>query len=94
LIRKKRLDFRIKEARPSASYHVKYLVLCRVNVIGGKYFSIPCGVLQPGDIVTANQKRGNKLRIIRHCFRGSKVEHELKGWVQLNSNEKKLLRRI
>jgi len=94
LIEQRRLDFRMNEARPSPRYHVKFIVLCRVSVYEGKCFSRRVQELQKGDIVTANQERGNKLRIIRHCPRGSKIQHELKGWVLLQTKEKELLRRI
>jgi len=94
LIEQGRLDFRMNEARPSPRYHVKFIVLCRVSVYEGKCFSRRVRELQNGDIVTANQERGNKLRIIRHCPCGSNVQHELKGWVLLQTKEKELLRRI
>jgi hypothetical protein len=94
LIEQRRLDFRMNEARPSPRYHVKFIVLCRLSVYEGKCFGRRVRELQKGDIVTANQERGNKLRIIRYCPRGSKVQHELKGWVLLQTKEKELLRRI
>jgi len=94
LIEQRQLDFRMNEARPSPRYHVKFIVLCRLSVYEGKCFGRRVRELQKGDIVTANQERGNKLRIIRYCPRGSKIQHELKGWVLLQTKEKELLRRI
>jgi len=94
LIQEERLDFRMKEARPSPRYHVKFIVLCMASVYEGKSFDRRVWELQKGDIVTANQERGNKLRIIKRCPCGSKVQHELKGWVLLQTKEKELLRRI
>merc|ERR1719397_1718509 len=94
LIEQGHLDFRMNEARPSPSYHVKFIVLHRVSVYEGKCFSRRVRDLQKGDIVTANQERGNKLRIIKHCPRGSKIQNEVKGWVLLQTKEKELLRRI
>jgi len=88
------LDFRMNEARPSPSYHVKFIVVCRSSVYEGKCFSRRVRMLQTGDIVTANQERGDKVRIIKYCPRGSEVEHQLKGWVLLRTKEKELLRRI
>merc|ERR1719285_884397 len=84
----------MNEARPSPSYHVKFIVLRPVIVYEGKCFNRNVQVLQKGDIVTANQERGNKLRIIKYCLNGSKIQHELKGWVLLQTKEKELLRRI
>jgi len=88
------LDFQMNEARPSPCYHVKFIVLCTVSVYESKCFNRRVPDLQQGDIVTANQERGNKLRIIKHCPRGSKFLHEFKGWVQFHTKEKELLKRI
>jgi hypothetical protein len=94
LIEQGRLDVRMNEARPSPSYHVKFIVLCRVGVYEGKCFRRRFGELKKGDIVTANQERGNKVRIIIRCPRGSNIQHELKGWILLRTKDKELLRRI
>jgi len=94
LIEQKKLDFRMNEARPSPRYHVKFIVLSPVIVYEGKCFNRKVQELQKGDIVTANQERGNKLRIIKYCFSGSNRQHELKGWVLLQTKDKELLRRI
>jgi len=60
----------------------------------GKCFSKLVCQLEKGDIVTANQLKGNKLRIIRCRPLGSSVEHDLNGWVLLQTKEKELLRRV
>jgi len=92
--KKGELDFIMKEARPSPNYYVKYIVMYEVCVWLGKCFSKLVCQLQEGDIVTANQLKGNKLRII-HCRPlGSSVEYDLHGWVLLQTKEKELLRRI
>jgi len=93
-LRDPRLDFVMSEARPSPSYHVRFLVLRRVSVYEGKCFGKRVLELRKGDIVTANQERGNKLRIIRHRAYGSDMEYELNGWVLLRTKEEELLRRI
>merc|ERR1719285_738391 len=59
------LDFIMKEARPSPKYCVKYIVMYESCVWLGKCFSKLVCRLEKGDIVTANQLKGNKLRIIR-----------------------------
>jgi len=93
-LRDPRLDFVMSEARPSPSYHVRFAVLRRVSVYEGKCFGKRVLELRKGDIVTANQERGNKLRIIRHRAYGSDMEYELNGWVLLRTKEEELLRRI
>merc|ERR1719192_377826 len=71
------LDFIMKEARPSPNYFVKYYVIYEACVWLGKCFNKPVCQLQVGDIVTANQLKGNKLRIFRCCPFGSHVEYDL-----------------
>jgi len=90
------LDFTMKEARPSPNYLVKYMVMYTIEVYEGKCFSKQIGEmkLQKGDIVTANQLKGNKLRIIRYCAAGTDYEQELCGWVLLQTKEMELLRRV
>jgi len=67
-----------------------------ILVYEGKCFSKQIGELQlhQGDIVTANQLKGNKLRIIRYCSAGTNYEREISGWVLLQTKEKELLRRV
>jgi len=67
-----------------------------ILVFEGKCFSKQIGELQlyKGDIVTANQLKGNKLRIIRYCSAGTDYEREISGWVLLQTKEKELLRRV
>jgi len=91
-----KLDFTMKEARPSPNYLVKYMVMYTILVFEGKCFSKQIGELQlyKGDIVTANQLKGNKLRIIRYCSAGTDYEREISGWVLLQTKEKELLRRV
>jgi len=86
----------LKEARPSPNYLVKYMVMYTILVFEGKCFSKQIGGLQlyKGDIVTANQLKGNKLRIIRYCSAGTDYEREISGWVLLQTKEKELLRRV
>jgi len=90
------VDFIMKEARPSPNYLVKYMVMYTIFVFEGKCFSKQIGDLQlfKGDIVTANQLKGNKLRIIRYCPAGTDYEREISGWVLLQTKEKELLRRV
>jgi len=94
MTKKGELDFIMKEARPSPNYYVKYIVMYEVCVWLGKCFSKLVCQLEKGDIVTANQLKGNKLRIIRCRPLGSSVEHDLNGWVLLQTKEKELLRRV
>merc|ERR1719233_2854345 len=96
LTENKQLDFQMKEARPSPNYLVKYMVMYTILVFEGKCFSKQIGELQlyQGDIVTANQLKGNKLRIIRYCSAGTDYEREISGWVLLQTKEKELLRRV
>jgi len=86
------LNFKMKEARPSPKYFVKYIVMYEVCVYLGKCFSKPVCHLKKGDIVTANQLKGNKLRIIR-CRR-SGMDRDIHGWVLLQTKEREHLRRI
>merc|ERR1719285_1459355 len=88
------LDSIMKEARPSPNYCVKYIVMYESCVWLGKCFSKLVCRLKKGDIVTANQLKGNKLRIIRCHSLGSYAEYDLRGWVLLQTKEKELLRRI
>jgi len=90
------LDFTMKEARPSPNYLVKYMVMYSILVFEGKCFSKQIGDLQlyKGDIVTANQLKGNKLRIIRYRPAGTEYERDISGWVLLQTKEKELLRRV
>jgi len=90
------LDFTMKEARPSPNYLVKYMVMYTILVFEGKCFSKQIGDLQlfKGDVVTANQLKGNKLRIIRYSPAGTDYEQEISGWVLLQTKEKELLRRV
>jgi len=96
LTESQKLDFTMKEARPSPNYLVKYMVMYTILVFEGKCFSKQIGELQlyKGDVVTANQLKGNKLRIIRYCPAGTDYERELNGWVLLQTKEKELLRRV
>jgi len=96
LTENQQLDFTMKEARPSPNYLVKYMVMYTIFVFEGKCFSKRIGGLQlfKGDIVTANQLKGNKLRIIRYCPAGTDYEREISGWVLLQTKEKELLRRV
>jgi len=89
-------EFPMKEARPSPNYYVKYVVMSEdpVFVHEGKCFSKQLQELRKGDIVTANQLKGNKLRVINCTSHGSNVEHALRGWVLLQTKDKELLRRI
>jgi len=50
--------------------------------------------LQKGDIVTANQLKGNKIRIIKWCPAGCEIEFDLLGWVLLKTKNIHQLRRI
>jgi len=47
-----------------------------------------------GDIVTANQLEGNKIRIIKWCPAGGEIDFDLRGWVLLKTEDINLLRRI
>jgi len=88
------LPFSLREARPSPSYHVKYEVLQPVGVFKGKCFrQKQIHQLQTGDIVTANQLKGNKVRIIKWCPVGSKIHFDLPGWVLLKTQDRVLLGR-
>jgi len=89
------LPFTLREARPSPSYHVKYEVLQPVGVFKGKCFrQKQVHRLQTGDIVTANQLKGNKVRIIKWCPVGSKIHFDLPGWVLLKTQDTVLLGRV
>jgi len=86
------LNFIMKEARPSPNYFVKYIVMYEVCVYLGKCFSKPVCQLKKGDIVTANQLKGNKLRIIQ-CRRNG-TDRDLHGWVLLQTKDKEHLKRV
>merc|ERR1719233_1721230 len=96
LTENKQLDFQMKEARPSPNYLVKYMVMYTILVFEGKCFSKQIRDLQlyKGTIVTANQLKGNKLRIISYCPAGTNYERSISGWVLLQTKEKELLRRV
>jgi len=96
LTKSAKLEFTMKEARPSPNYYVKYVVISEdpVYVHEGKCFSKQIQELRKRDIVTANQLKGNKLRIINCTSHGTNVEHALHGWVLLQTKDKELLRRI
>jgi len=95
LVESGKLPFPMREARPSPSYHVKYEVLQPTTVFEGKCFIQRLGEeLHKGDVVTANQLKGNKLRIIK-CIRfGSDIEYALHGWVLLRHKHTDFLRVI
>lgn len=95
LVKSGKLPFPMREARPSPSYHVKYEVLYPMNLFEGKCFIERSGKeLHIGDVVTANQLKGNKLRIIK-CIRfGSDIEFALDGWVLLRRKDTDFLRGI
>jgi len=87
--------FFLREVRPSPSYHVKYEVLNSVCVFKGQCFSQDwIHILQKGDIVTANQLKGNKIRIIKWCPASGKIDFDLAGWVLLKTRGIDMLRRI
>jgi len=89
------LGFSLKEARPSPSYHVKYEVLNPVGVFKGKCFRQKwIHLLQKGDIVTANQLKANKIRIIKWCPAGGEIDFDLPGWVLLKTKDIRMLRRV
>jgi len=89
------LSFSLQEAKPSPSYHVKYKVLNSVGVFKEKDFRQKwIQLLQKGDIVTANQLRGNKIRIIKWCPAGGEIDFDLQGWVLLKTKDINLLHRI
>merc|ERR1719285_57589 len=89
------LGFSLRKAKPSRSYHVKYEVLNSVGVFRGKCFRQKwIHLLQKGDIVTANQLKENKIRIIKWCPAGGEIEFDLSGWVLLKTKDIHLLRRI
>jgi len=90
-----KLLFSLREARPSPSYHVKYEVIHPVGVFEGKCFrKQQIHQLQKGDVVTANQLKGNKVRIIKFCPAGYKTEFDLPGWVLLKTKDIVLVRRM
>lgn len=93
LIKYYQLDFKMREARPSPNYHVKFVVLRQVSLYGGKCFGQRIRVLQRRDIVTANQERGNKLRIVKLLAWGSDENADVHGWVLHQTKEEELLRR-
>jgi len=93
LIKYYQLDFKMREARPSPNYHVKFVVLRQVSLYGGKCFGQRIRVLQRRDIVTANQERGNKLRIVKLLAYGSDEIADVHGWVLHQTKEEELLRR-
>jgi len=93
LIKYYQLDFKMREARPSPNYHVKFVVLRQVSLYGGKCFGQRIRVLQRRDIVTANQERGNKLRIVKLLAYGSDENADVHGWVLHQTKEEELLRR-
>jgi len=93
LIKYYQLDFKMREARPSPNYHVKFVVLRQVSLYGGKCFGQRIRVLQRRDIVTANQERGNKLRIVKLLAHGSNENADVHGWVLHQTKEEELLRR-
>jgi len=95
LVVRGQLFFSLREARPSPTYHVKYEVIYPAGVFEGKCFrQQQIHQLRKGDIVTTNQLKGNKVRIIKWCPVGSKVQIDISGWVLLRTKEMFLLRRI
>merc|ERR550534_755098 len=89
------LFFSLREARPSPTYHVRYEVMHPVGVFEGKCFrQQQIHQLWKGDIVTANQIKGNKVRIIKYCPVECKIEFDLQGWVLLQKKDMDLLRRL
>jgi len=94
LVERGQLYFSLREARPSPTFHVKYEVMHPAGVFLGKSFSQQIHQLRKGDIVTANQLKGNKVRIIKWCPQGCWSEFDLSGWVLLLKKEIYLLRRM
>lgn len=95
IIDDRQLVFSLREPGPSPSYHVKYEVLKSVGVFNGQCFRQNwMHQLQKGDIVTADWLKGNKIRIIKWCPAGSKIDFDLPGWVLLKTEDIHLLRRI
>jgi len=95
LVVRGQLFFSLREARPSPTYHVKYEVIYPAGVFEGKCFrQQQIHQLRKGDIVTTNQLKGNKVRIIKWCPVGSKIQVDISGWVLLRTKEMFLLRRI
>jgi len=94
LVDKGQLNFKMSEARPSPKYQVNFVVLCNVNVYEGKCFNKKVRELHEGDIVTANQERGNKLRIIMYCPKGCDIWYYLRGWVLQQERDKEQLKRM
>jgi len=87
--------FPILEARPSPTNHVRYEVMQPTGVFEGKCFRRQqIQQLQKGDVVTANQLKGNRVRIIKWCPGGCKMNLDLQGWVLVNTKDVDLLRRI
>lgn len=95
LIHNGELGFSLRKARPSPSYHVKYEVLNSVGVFRGKCFRRKwIHQLQKGDIVTANQLKENKIRILKWRPAGGEIDFDLLGWVLLKTKDAHLLRRL
>jgi len=95
LVEKGQLFFSLRAARPSPTYHVKYEVIHPAGVFEGKCFrQQQIHQLWKGDIVTANQIKGNKVRIIKYCPVGCKIEFDVHGWVLLQKKDMDLLRRM
>jgi len=95
LVENGQLLFSLRAARPSPTYHVKYEVMHPAGVFEGKCFrQQQIHQLWKGDIVTANQIKGNKVRIIKYCPVGSKIEFNVQGWVLLQKKDMDLLRRM
>jgi len=87
--------FPILEARPSPTNHVRYEVMEPTGVFEGKCFRHQqIHQLRKGDVVTANQLKGNRIRIIKWCPAGYKMNLDLQGWVLVNTKDVDLLRRI
>jgi len=90
-----KLFFSLREARPSLSNYVKFEVLNSVGVFKSEYFRQKwIHILQKGDIVIADQVKGKKIRIIKWCPAGGKIDFDLSGWVLLKTWDIRLLRRI
>jgi len=94
LVERGQLFLSLREARPSPTFHVKYEVMHPAGVFVGKSFRQQIHQLQKGDIVTANQLKGNKVRIIKWCPKGCWIDLDLPGWVLLQKKEIYLLRRM
>jgi len=87
--------FSLLEARPSPTNHVRYEVMHSTGVFEGKCFRHEqIQQLRKGDVVTANQLKGNRVRIIKWCPGGCEMNIDLHGWVLINSSDLDILRRI